>query len=239
MNRRSFAALTVSILTEPLVAGPARADAVDERDGPATEPAPRAHSESLSTDEIVARVAAFYDEITTFRAHFRQYLRAVPYDKKRNLDGVVVFEKPGKMSWRYTSSGNRMVSDGSRIQVYERENKQLFELEPEKSQYLAALSFLGTQGMLTSNFKFTKVDEKLVKLERVHRLLAEPRQRSLAYEKLVFYVDARTFEVSRVLLMDAAGNRNRFDLGQSKANPRVPPDEFTFSPPPGTRIIRL
>jgi len=132
-----------------------------------------------------------------------------------------------------------MVSDGSRIQVYERENKQLFELEPEKSQYLAALSFLGTQGMLTSNFKFTKVDEKLVKPERVHRLLAQPRQRSLAYEKLVFYVDARTYEVSRVLLMDAEGNRNRFDLGQSKANPRVPPDEFTFSPPPGTRIIRL
>ena len=78
-----------------------------------------------------------------------------------------------------------------------------------------------------------------MKPERVHRLLAEPRQRSLAYERLVFYVDARTYEVSRVLLMDAAGNRNRFDFGQSKANPRVPPDEFTFNPPPGTRIIRL
>ena len=36
--------------------------------------------------------------------------------------GQVIFQKPGKMSWRYTNNGNRVVSDGKIIKVYEAEN---------------------------------------------------------------------------------------------------------------------
>ena len=60
----------------------------------------------------------------------------------------VVFEKPGKMSWRYTNNGNRVVSDGKLVKVYEKENKQMYEQPLDKSQYPAALSFLVGGGNL-------------------------------------------------------------------------------------------
>lgn len=71
-----------------------------------------------------------------------------------------------------------------------------------------------------------------------HVLRGEPLQHSVAYGQLYLYVDARTYQVRRVVLTDARGNRNRFDFFRSQVNPLVPRGEFNFSPPPGTRIIR-
>jgi hypothetical protein len=70
---------------------------------------------------------------------------------------------------------------------------------------------------------FTKFDSKLVKLDHSHVLLGEPLQHSAAYERLVFYVDARICEVRRATIIDARGNRNHFDFVHGKVNPPLPP----------------
>lgn len=143
------------------------------------------------------------------------------------------------MSWRYAASGNRVVSDGTRIKVYERESKQMYEQELEQSQFPVALSFLTTQGRLAQHFKFRALDAKLVNAVTSYLLLGEPLQHSAVYERVLFHVDAHTYQVRRVLITDAQGNRNRFDFVRSQMNLRVPQGEFSFSPPPSTRIVRL
>jgi outer membrane lipoprotein carrier protein len=55
---------------------------------------------------------------------------------------------------------------------------------------------------------------------------------------MILYVDAATAQVRRVLLVDAQGNRNRFDFSSPTVNTKVEPTEFTFAPPSGTQIIR-
>ena len=42
----------------------------------------------------------------------------------------------------------------------------------------------------------------------------------------------------RVLLLDAQGNRNRFDFLNPEINTKTPGGEFNFTPPPGTQVIR-
>ncbi|MCA9581013.1 MAG: outer membrane lipoprotein carrier protein LolA, partial [Myxococcales bacterium] len=58
----------------------------------------------------------------------------------------------------------------------------------------------------------------------------------------LFYVmkkDGRTTGVvRRVLIVDAAGNRNRFDFFDFEWDPKVSADRFRFSPPPGTRRVK-
>jgi outer membrane lipoprotein carrier protein len=39
-------------------------------------------------------------------------------------------------------------------------------------------------------------------------------------------------------MIDAQQNRNRFDFIEPSVNQPVPPDEFEFVPPPGTRVIK-
>lgn len=239
MNRRNFAALAVVSIALPLVTGASHAE---EAKPAGTKPPAAAPAGSpgagLSADEIVNRVQAFYDKTQTFKAGFKQRYVVKAYDKTKDSAGSVIFEKPGKMSWRYTSNGNRVVSDGQVIKIYEKENKQMYEQQLSKTQYPAALSFLTGQGKLKQNFKFTKQDSKQMKFESGYVLAGDPLQPTAAYEKVFFYVDAQTYQVRRVLIVDAQGNRNRFDFVTSEVNTKPPQGEFAFTPPPGTQVIR-
>ncbi|HYJ09426.1 MAG TPA: outer membrane lipoprotein carrier protein LolA [Polyangiaceae bacterium] len=231
MKRRTFAALSLLTLAVPLIAGSSQAQQKQKPAAPAGLPA-------LSADEIVGKVQVVYDKLSTYKAAFKQRYTVEAYDKVKDSTGSVIFEKPGKMSWRYTSNGNRVVSDGKVIKIYEKANKQMYEQPLNKSQYPAALSFLTGTGNLKQNFKFTKQDSVQMKYSSGYVLLGEPLQPTAAYDKVYFYVDAKTFHVRRVIIQDAQRNRNRFDFEQPQANTKPPQGEFAFTPPPGTEIIK-
>lgn len=204
----------------------------------AEQPKPAAPAQGLTADQVVERVQAFYDRTKTFKSRFKQRYWVKAHNKTKDSAGDVIFQKPGKMSWRYTSNGNRVVSDGKVIKVYEKENKQMYEQPLEKSQYPAALAFLTGSGNLKQAFKFELADPKQMGFEGGYVLVGVPREATPAYQKIFMFVDVGTFQVRRVLMLDAQGNRNRFDFEQPEVNVKAPPNEFTFTPPPGTQIIR-
>ncbi len=188
--------------------------------------------------EIADRIQGFYDKTRTFKSRFKQRYVIRGYNKQIDSTGQVVFEKPGKMSWRYTNNGNRVVSDGTTMKVYEKENKQMFVQDMVKSQYPAALSFLVGGGSLRTSFDIRKLDAGQLRFEGGYVLEAKPREATPAYQTMLIYADAKTNQVRRVLILDAQGNRNRFDFVSPELNVKVPPTEFTFQPPAGTQIVR-
>jgi outer membrane lipoprotein carrier protein len=188
--------------------------------------------------EIAERMQQFYDKTRTFKSDFRQRYLIKHRNKTKDNRGQVIFQKPGKMSWRYTNNGNRVVSDGKIIKVYEEENRQMYEQPMDKSQYPAALVFLMGAGSLKQTFNLQKLDSEKMKCTGCYVLLAEPKNPTPAYQKVLLYVDAKTYQVRRVLLLDAQGNSNRFDFESPAVNVKVPPNEFVYVPPPGTQVIR-
>jgi outer membrane lipoprotein carrier protein len=189
-------------------------------------------------EEIADRVQAFYDKTKTFKSDFKQRYTIKVRNKVKDSSGQVIFQKPGKMSWRYTNNGNRVVSDGKTIKVYEKENNQMYEQPMGKSQYPAALAFLVGGGNLKQSFRLAQLDAKKLGFPGGYVLLGEPREPTAAYQKVLLYVDAKTYHVRRVLLIDAQGNRNRFDFDKPVVNEKVPAGEFAFQPPAGTTIVR-
>jgi outer membrane lipoprotein carrier protein len=237
MNRRTFSWFSLASLSLSLLPSVAQADA-PKAPAAAKAPASKPAAAGLSAEEIADRVQAFYDKTKTFRAGFRQRYLAIAYNKTKESTGSVVFEKPGRMSWRYTNNGNRVVSDGKTIRIYEKENRQMYEQPLEKSQYPAALSFLIGGGSLRQTFKLSKVDPKSMTFEGGYVLLGEPKEATPAYQKVFLYVDGATYQVRRVILLDAQRNRNRFDFLAPEVNHKAPPGEFSFTPPAGTQVIR-
>jgi outer membrane lipoprotein carrier protein len=229
LSRRSAIALLLG--GSFAVAGPSFGIATAWGQGAA---APRA----ITALEIADRVQAVYDSSQTFRSAFKQRYYVAAYDKFKDSNGSVIFQKPGKMSWRYDNNGNRVVSDGKLIKVYEKENKQMFEQSIDKSQYPAALSFLLGGGQLKKEFKLTKLEAKDLAFEGGYVLLGEPTAATPAYQKILLFVDAGTFQVRRVLMIDAQRNRNRFDFMDPVINQPVDAREFTFQAPPGTQVVR-
>jgi outer membrane lipoprotein carrier protein len=228
LKRTLIAVSVAALLAPPLLAGSSWAE-------PAKGAAPAAAAPSA---EEIAEVQAFYDKTKTFKASFKQKYVVIAYDKTVEDAGSVIFQKPGKMSWRYTSNGNRIVSDGQSIKVYEKKNQQMLVQQVGASQYPTALSFLTGQGKLTQNFKLTKQDAKQMKFESGYVLKGEPLQPMAAYDYVLFYVDAQTSQIRRVMIVDVQGNRNRLDFEGGEVNTKPPPGEFSFTPPAGTRIIR-
>jgi outer membrane lipoprotein carrier protein len=220
LSRRSMLALSLGASAAVLVPGSAWA-------GPPT------------ADDIAGRVQTFYDATKTFQAGFKQSYLIKSQSKRKDSSGKVAFEKPGKMSFLYDApNGNRVTSDGKIIRVYEKDNEQMYETAVQKSQYPAALAFLMGEGKLQKDFTLKLLDASTMKFEGGYVLEATPKEATPAYQKMLLYVDSQTNQVRRVLILDAQGNRNRFDFADPVVNKTIPPDTFNFTPPKNTKIIR-
>lgn len=192
-----------------------------------------------ATADTVAKVQAFYDSTTSFFSGFTQEFFVKSHNVRKESKGKVTFAKPGKMAWDYeTPAGNRVVSDGTTLKVYEAANKQMFEQNIDKSQYPAALSFLTGTGKLADSFTFVMYPGASMNFPGGNVLVGTPKKESAAYTKVLFYVDTSTFHVRRALIVDAQGNRNRFDFVEPKVNVQVNDGTFKLVPPPGTQVIK-
>ncbi len=211
------------------------ADTAGAQPVPANASAPA----GLSANQAVQSVQAFYDKSTTFKSDFQQKFWVKAYNQQKTSRGHVTFAKPGKMEWVYDDpKDNRVVSDGKTIRVYEASNKQMFEQPVDTTQYPAALSFLTGTGQLSSSFDFEIFAGATMDFPGGYVLVGTPKQPTPAYSKVLFYVDASTSQVRRVMVIDGQGNRNRFDFVSPRVNEPVAANQFTFTPPPGTSIVR-
>jgi outer membrane lipoprotein carrier protein len=186
---------------------------------------------------IVGRVQAFYDRARVFRARFTQEFWLKSTGQKKRSAGQVIFQKPGKMSWRYTSNANRVVSDGQTVKVYQADSHELYVQKLDQSAYPAALAFLGGGGQLLKSFTFRAAAAAQVNYPGGTVLEGVPRQPTPAYARILLYVDARSSQIQRVMLIDAQGNRNRFDFVDPVVNQPAALAEFEFTAPPGTKVI--
>jgi len=195
---------------------------------------------------VAGAVQSFYNQTKGVQASFHQTYYHKLYDRYDRSRGRVIFMKPGKMRWDYASpNGKVIVSDGSRLLVFEPGEDgpgQLFERDVDEDQLPQAFSFLTGSGRLEQDFRFRLLDSRRQGYAEGYVLELRPRRPSPHYERILFYVmrqdDRPTGVVRRVLIVDAGGNRNRFDFSDMRWNPRVTDASFRFTPPAGTRRVR-
>jgi outer membrane lipoprotein carrier protein len=225
------------LLSAPLLVSDASAQPAGSAPPPAApQPQPASAADTTAT---VNKVQAFYDTTTSFFSPFTQEFFVKSHNLKKESKGKVTFAKPGKMSWEYENpAGNRVVSDGSILKVYEAANKQMFEQNVDKSQYPAALMFLTGTGKLIDSFSFVMYPGAAMQFPGGSVLVGSPIKPNAAYTKVLFYVDSASSHVRRALIVDAQGNRNRFDFVDPKVNLQVDENTFKLTPPAGTQVIR-
>ena len=205
--------------------------------------------ESTDAAEMVTLVQTFYDQTRTLQAEFEQTRYTRLYDRYDRASGKVVFKKPGKMRWDYAQpNGQVFVSDGKKLLIYQppqegEKHGQLIERALDDDQLPSAFSFLTGSGKLDDDFEVRLLEHDHDKFKGGQVLQLIPRKPTPNYEQLVFYV--RTLEsqgkraavVQRVLIIDAAGNRNRFDFSKMKFNREVGDKRFNYRPPKGTERV--
>lgn len=198
---------------------------------------------------VVGLVQSFYDQTKTLQADFEQTRYTRLYDRYDRARGKVVFKKPGMMRWDYAQpNGQVFVSDGKTLLIYQppeagEKGGQLIERALDEDQLPSAFSFLTGSGNLEKDFEFRLLEHDDERFKDGYVLQLIPRRPTPNYEQLVFYVRTVSQEgkragvVQRVLIIDSAGNRNRFDFSKLKFNRDVPDKRFRYRPPKGTQKV--
>jgi outer membrane lipoprotein carrier protein len=216
----------------------AGASAATTTAAPAQPPAPAPGS----ANEVASQVDTIFLPKKTFSAKFKQEHTQKVSGTVKKSSGVVFVEKPSKISFRYDPPNkNRIVSDGSEIKIYIAEDNTMYIQPVAGHQMPGAMAFIMGNGLLPS-FDFT-FNEKAKKSWPAGPVLnGKPRQATPNYEACFFYVDDALLQkkdpgvIRRVLILDAQGNKNRFDFEESTQPASIDANEFVFTPPPGTDI---
>jgi chaperone LolA len=195
-----------------------------------------------SADEVAANVDKIFVPVRLFRARFNQSYTAKIHGTRKKSKGVLYVKKPGKLSLSYHEPNkNRAVSDGTTLKVYEHDNKQMFVKKVRNTEYPGAFSFILGKG-LRQSFKFRF--HKTSKWEGGPVLIGTPITPNPGYKQVLFYIDEDLLNkghlgaIRRVLVIDAQGNRNRFDFVHAEEPKHIPDKWFEFTPPKGTEIIK-
>lgn len=209
-----------------------------------------AHAEESAANQaarVAATVQTFYDQTQDLTAHFQQTYVNKIYNRTERSSGQVTFKKPGMMRWDYAKpNGKIIVANGKQLSVFEPgqegEPDQLLEQDINNAQLPSAMAFLMGTGRLEDDFAFRDLDPDHKRFPGGSVLELRPLKPTPHFARIVFYVSGQELTqglVRRIVIIDESGNRNRFDFTQLKFNTKVAPSKFNFTPPKGTRRVKM
>jgi outer membrane lipoprotein-sorting protein len=191
---------------------------------------------------IAQQIDAIFAQKKTFTAKFKQDFAQKVSGVSKKSSGVLFIERPNKISFRYDPpSKNRIVSDGTTLKVYIAEDSQMFESPVQNTQYSDAFGFLMGKG-IASSFNFVMNDKTSYTNGPV--ITGKPTAPGPSYDSITFFANKALLDkqdpgaLEKILIVDAQGNKNRFEFDSAAQPDKIDPSEFQFTPPPGTDIKR-
>ncbi len=175
----------------------------------------------------------FFGNLRGFSADFSQTVRNTSGKILQQSTGSVVLQRPLKFRWEYQSPYEQLIiTDGKRLWIYDRDLQQLTikSLNSSISNTPAALLSSGQA------------------LEKAFKIQEEAQRAGLAWVRLTPRKPDSGFEFIRLgftggilrlmVLTDSFGQTSTIQFKHLQKNIKPAQKQFTFSPPPGTDIIR-
>lgn len=183
-------------------------------------------------NSIVNNIQKSYNATSTFKAKFLQesYLKSL--NKTQTLKGEIFFKKPGKMLWNY-SNGQKIVSDGANLWIYQPKQKQVIQTKVSSVGGKTPADFLIGVGNIGGNFT-----SKLLKSKSNQYLLELTPKETGSFSKIVINVDNENFQIHESSIYDFFGNITKIKFKNIKINEEISNKLFDFKAPKGVEIIK-
>jgi outer membrane lipoprotein carrier protein len=191
-------------------------------------------------DEVMKQVQATYDKTGAFQAHFQQESRLTALHETDSASGLVYFQKPSRMLWKYelpAEQKKEIVSDGRLVWMYTPQDNvvMVYKLNQVLRSDLVLRFFSGI-GQFQKDFTISWKQPPQEGENLVIDLFPKKEQPEL--KRLTLTIDPHTFLVKRLEFANAMGEETRFIFTQVNLDVKLGPDFFTFTPPPGVQVVR-
>lgn len=197
----------------------------------------RGSAQEADAYAVLERAAERYAAIRTFCADFHQVLDVPLLGQRREGTGRLCQRRPDLFSMRFTDPpGDLVVVDG--------ENAWVYTPSRDPDQVLKAPAS-AAGGRLDFHREFLESPRTRYEAEgqgtdtvagtATRRILLRPREPD-RYREAVVWIDGDGF-LRQVEIREENGSVRTVTLTSLQVDPAVPEGTFSFTPPPGTRVV--
>jgi outer membrane lipoprotein carrier protein len=179
-----------------------------------------------------ARLKAFFNNVTSVRAHFVQQVLD-PKDKAlQQTSGTMLLSRPGRFRWDYTKPYQQLiVANGKKVWLYDVDLEQVTVKKFDAAMGATPALLLSSDANIEDNFTVRDlgIEKDIAWVELT------PKNKESGFEKLVlgFAED----NLTHMELRDSFGQLTRLYFTNIERNPELDPAQFDFVPPQGVDVI--
>ncbi len=195
---------------------------------------------AIGPEEIMEKVRSKYSAMKSFSASFDQNFYWKLADKEQGFEGKIQVAKDGK--FRFETKGKNpqlIVSDGSSIWNYSRENNQVIirSTHKEGGNLYDPKSFI--MGY-SEKFRPNLLGEEKLDGKGCYLLELLPENKgNNDFKEVKVWIDRKSWLIVNIKYTDLNGNITTYSLSDVKVNPKLEGSLFTFSPPEGVEVIDM
>src|SRR5271157_3595573 len=182
-------------------------------------------------EEVMKQVQARYDKTGAFEARFQQESRVTALQQTDSAAGLVYFQKPSRMRWKYelpAEQQKEVVSDGRLVWMYMPQDRlvMVYKLDQVLRSDLVMRFFSG-MGQFQKDFTVSWQRPPREGASFIIDLFPKKDQPEL--KRLTLTINPDTYLVEKLEFTNALGEESRFNFTQVKLEVPSAPNFFTFT----------
>ncbi|HEX7234938.1 MAG TPA: outer membrane lipoprotein chaperone LolA [Nitrosospira sp.] len=188
---------------------------------------------SIAQASATSSLKSFINDARTVRASFVQTVLDKNGRAVQTGQGTMQFQRPGKFRWVYEKPYEQLiVGDGDRIWFYDRDLNQVTVRSLDVAIGSSPAALLAGDTDIEHNFELRDTGSQA----GTEWLEAKPKNRDGTFEwvRLGFTPDG---VLKGMELHDNFGQTTVLTFSRLERNPRLAPESFKFTPPPGADVI--
>jgi len=175
----------------------------------------------------------FLNNTQSASARFAQMVLDRDMKKLQQASGTMQFSRPGKFRWAYQKPYEQIIlSDGAQLWIYDKDLNQVTVRPLDRALGASPAALLAGKNVIEENYTLKDAGNESG-LEWVEAL---PKSRDTAFERVRIGFGKAGLEAME--LKDQFGQTTVIKFADVVRNPKLPPETFNFTPPPGADVIR-
>jgi outer membrane lipoprotein carrier protein len=175
----------------------------------------------------------FVSSTNSASARFAQMVLDKNMKPLQQASGTMQFARPGKFRWAYQKPYEQViVSDGNQLWIYDKDLNQVTARPLDRALGSSPAALLAGKDVLEENYTLTSIGNQ----EGLDWVEAVPKTKDTAFERVRIGFGKSGLEAME--LRDQFGQITVIKFADVERNPKLPPQTFQFTPPPGADVIR-
>jgi len=194
---------------------------------------------AADVDEALSGMERRYVAADTAAGNFRQIYRAPGMTQEET--GVFQLKRPGLMRWEYRTPEEKLfIADGKDCFLYVPLDRQVttYPLTPADLGR-TPFAFLFGGGNIRRDYSTSSEMEFKPEFSDTILLRLTPVHDNGEYVFVTLELDAKAFDIRRVIIREQSGNTSEFHLSGVVLNQKMNDRSFQFKPPKGVEVLRI